>query len=73
MRTIVELPERAIEALDRLGAERKVSRAALVREAVDRYLEVEAAAGRHAAYGAWDADEDGLEIQRRLRGEWEER
>ena len=73
MRTIVDLPQRAIDALDRLGRERDVSRAALVREAIERYLQAEAATGRHVAFGAWEADEDGLEMQRRLRGEWDER
>lgn len=73
MRTIIDLPERAVEALDRLGHERKSSRAALVREAVERFLEVEAARGRHTAFGAWDTDEDGLELQRRLRSEWPDR
>ena len=73
MRTIVDLPERTVAELDRIRAERGVSRAALVREAVERYLAAQASVGRRAAFGAWDGDEDGLELQRRLRGEWDER
>jgi predicted transcriptional regulator len=73
MRTIIDLPERDVDALDRLAEERRASRAALVREAVAFYLEAQARAGRHAAFGGWEADEDGLEMQRRLRGEWVDR
>jgi Arc/MetJ-type ribon-helix-helix transcriptional regulator len=70
MRTIVDLPEHHVEALDRLAAQRRASRAALVRDAVEMYLEGQAAAGREAAFGGWDGDEDGLAVQRRLRAEW---
>ncbi|MBA2666436.1 MAG: ribbon-helix-helix protein, CopG family [Trueperaceae bacterium] len=73
MRTIVDLPERHVEALDRLAAQRRESRTALVREAVDVYLEGQAVAGRQAAFGGWDGDEDGLAVQRRLCGEWDDR
>jgi predicted transcriptional regulator len=75
MRTIVDLPERAVEALDRLAEERQASRAALVREAVDAFLAEQAVAGRRAAFGGWhdDEQEDGLAVQRRLRAEWVER
>ena len=73
MRTIIDLPERHVEALDRLARERRASRAALVREAVDLYLERQAVDGREVAFGGWEADEDGVAMQRRLRGEWDER
>lgn len=72
MRTIIDLPDRTVAELDRIKAERGTSRAALVREAVERYLEAQAG-GRRAAFGAWNDDEDGLAFQRRLRGEWDER
>jgi metal-responsive CopG/Arc/MetJ family transcriptional regulator len=73
MRTILELPDDAIEALDRLRAERGVSRAALVREAVEAYLAAQTATDRHTAFGAWARGQDGLELQRTLRAEWEDR
>ena len=74
MRTIVDLPDRTVAELDRIRAERGISRAALVREAVERYLQAQASAGRRSVFGAWDDDdEDGLELQRRLRGEWDAR
>lgn len=75
MRTIIDLPDRTIAELDRIKAERGISRAALVREAVERYLAAQAGGSRRSAFGAWnDADDaDGLAFQRRLRGEWDER
>ncbi len=73
MRTIIDLPDRTVAELDRIKAERGISRAALVREAVERYLEAQAGGSRRSAFGAWNDDEDGLAFQRRLRGEWDER
>ena len=72
MRTIVELPARAVAALDRIRARRQVSRAALVREAVERFLDVEVRSDRERAFGAWGPGEDGLAMQHRLRGEWDD-
>jgi len=73
MRTIVDLPDDAVEALDRLRHATGRSRAALVREAVERYLASHAGGGRGAAFGAWrDDGVDGLALQRRLRAEWDD-
>jgi predicted DNA-binding protein len=73
MRTIVELPDDAVEALDRLRHATGRSRAALVREAVERYLDSHEGADRAAAFGAWrDLELDGLALQRRLRSEWDD-
>lgn len=73
MRTIIDLPDDAIEALDRLRRESGRSRAALVREAVEHYLDAQAEDALHAAFGAWrDLGDDGLVLQRRLRSEWEQ-
>lgn len=38
MRTLIDLPERDIERLDALARQRKVSRAAVIRQAVERHL-----------------------------------
>lgn len=70
MRTIVDLPAHAVAALDRIRARRQISRAALVREAVERFLDAETRSDRGRAFGAWGPGEDGLAMQRRLRGEW---
>lgn len=72
MRTLVDIPGADIEALDRIAAEKQVSRASLIREAVGNLLD------RHKddvvvnSFGLWAASEaeDGLVIQRKLRAEW---
>jgi len=72
MRTIIDLPEGQLAALDRIAKSRKLSRAALVRQAVERYV-AEQAPERGAAFGSWrraGGREDGVAYQRRLRKEW---
>lgn len=73
MRTIIELPDKQLEALTRLSRSRKVSRAEIIRQAVDGYLRMNAPAGDEA-FGAWRGQgkaRDGLALQVRLRKEWE--
>jgi predicted transcriptional regulator len=71
MRTLVDLVNSQVEALDRLAKRQDRSRASLIREAVDDYL------GRHCpeheedAFGLWRRDPvDGLAYQERIRREW---
>ncbi len=75
MRTLVNLTETQIQALDRTARAHDRSRAALIREAIDDYI------ARHPvtdpkmaledAFGLWGPDgEDGLAYQERLRAEW---
>lgn len=72
MRTLVDIPDADIEALDRIAAEKQVSRASLIREAVGELLD------RHkddvvlSGFGLWAGSdtEDGLAHQRKLRAEW---
>jgi predicted transcriptional regulator len=71
MRTLVDLIESQVEALDQLAKRQARSRASLVREAVDDYL------GRHClddedeAFGLWGKDTtDGLSFQEQARSEW---
>jgi len=52
MRTIIDLPEGQLAALDRIAKSRKLSRTALVRQAVERYV-AEQAPERGAAFGLW--------------------
>lgn len=71
MRTIVDLPERQIEALAKLSEKENTSRAAIIRLAIDDYIEKHQAA-LSAAFGLWkDKPIDGLEYQERLRSEWD--
>ena len=72
MRTIIDLPDRQIDALERISRSRKLSRAELIRQAVDHYLQ-EHLPGKEEAFGLWKragAREDGVAYQRRLRKEW---
>lgn len=76
MRTLVDIPEKQLKALTQLSKQRKVSRAALVREAVSQYLEANSKASRDAAidaaFGMWkDRNIDGVAYQRKIRAEWD--
>lgn len=76
MRTIIELPEEQLVALDAWRRARGISRAEAVRRAVAHLLEGEAEARTavDAAFGLWRGRGlDGLEEQERLRAEWDER
>ena len=74
MRTIIEVPEDVIESLDRVRAVEKRSRAAVIREAIDAYLESKAAPEAEAAFGLWQSRaKDGLKYQDALREDWEDR
>jgi metal-responsive CopG/Arc/MetJ family transcriptional regulator len=72
MRILVDLPTATLDQLTMISARRRVPRAAVVREALDRFLKEEDAAQKtsEAAFGAWGDGEDGLTFQRRLRSEW---
>ena len=75
MRTIIELPEEQIAKLDALRAMEHLSRAELIRRAVDAYLQAHTAASLsdQPGFGAWKrTGEDGVALQRRLRAEWGE-
>lgn len=76
MRTIVDLPEDQLAALDAWREARGVSRAEAVRRAVAKLLDTDDAREQalDAAWGLWKARAvDGLTAQERLRGEWDDR
>jgi len=74
MRTIIDLPEIQLEALDAVCAREGVSRAEGVRRAVAGYLKDARPAGPDPAFGLWRArPRDGVAYQRRLRREWDRR
>lgn len=71
MRTLVDIPDADIAALDELARGRRESRAKVLRAAVGEYLTRHRVVGASHAFGLWGADvEDGVEYQRRLRAEW---
>lgn len=71
MRTLVDLVDAQIEALDRLAKRQDRSRASLLREAVDDYLSRHRPEDEDEAFGLWSKNaRDGLAYQERIRGEW---
>lgn len=70
MRTLVDIPEPQIKALDQLAMREKSSRAALIRKAVDNLLDSQKKLSNSEAFGLWTGKEDGLAYQEKVRSEW---
>ena len=81
MRTIVDLPEEQIAALDNYCEEEKVSRAEAVRRAVSEFVPTKPTGEKkkrtikdHPGFGSWKhLNIDGLEFQQKMRAEWDHR
>ena len=76
MRTIVEIPDEQLRALDAWRRTRGMTRAEAVRRAVAGLLqdEDEVRTAVDSAFGLWRGrDIDGLAEQDRLRAEWDDR
>lgn len=70
MRTLVDIPEAELEALNALSERDQRSRAALIREAIADYLQ-KRQPSLHDAFGLWgEGKRDGLAWQEKLRAEW---
>ena len=74
MRTIIDLPNEQLEALDGICRRDGISRAEAIRQAVTLLMR-QRAAGRSGAFGIWRGRRkvDGLDYQQRLRREWSDR
>jgi metal-responsive CopG/Arc/MetJ family transcriptional regulator len=73
MRTLVDIPDDDLGLLKKLSKASAVSRAELVRRAIAQYLAAHRPAEKAEAFGLWAARrEDGLTVQKRIRGEWQE-
>lgn len=71
MRTLVDIGDKEIQALDELAAEENVSRAALIRRAIDDLLQKQTKKAVSDAWGLWREEaKDGLAFQEELRQEW---
>ena len=71
MRTLVDLGDNQVEALDELSKKQKRSRAALIRQAIDDYLAKQYSKQQADAFGLWGKRKvDGLVYQEKLRSEW---
>lgn len=70
MRTIVDIPDQNIKALDAVCGRENISRAEAVRRAVSDYL-ARHKSGEDAAFGLWKGRGiDGLDYQDAMRDEW---
>lgn len=71
MRTLVDLRDNQILALDELSKKEKRARAALIREAIDDYLDKRRNLSEGDAFGLWGTRQiDGLTYQKKVRNEW---
>ncbi|WP_160005196.1 ribbon-helix-helix protein, CopG family [Rhizobium sp. 18055] len=71
MRTLVDIGEDDLKALDTIAATENVSRASLIRKAVSVFLDQNSLSERRQAFGLWgDRKVDGLAYQEEMRGEW---
>lgn len=71
MRTLVDIGDQEVKALDRLAHREKVSRAALIRKAIDDFLARNVNISDAEAFGLWgDRKVDGLAYQEDIRSEW---
>ncbi|MDE1936771.1 CopG family transcriptional regulator [Bradyrhizobium sp.] len=71
MRTLVDLGDTQLQALDELSKKEKRSRAALIRRAIDDYLAKQRDKHEGDAFGLWgERKVDGLAYQEKVRSEW---
>lgn len=71
MRTLVDIDEAQVEALDILARRERRSRAALIRAAIDDYLGRRRCEQVGDGFGLWGKGRiDGLAYQEKARGEW---
>lgn len=71
MRTIIEVPDDVVRNLDKVGNQQRKSRAAVIREAIQLYLETKELRNSDAAFGIWKSKrKEGLKYQEQLRSEW---
>ena len=72
MRTLVDIPETELEALNALSKSEGISRAESIRRAISAYVELNRPPAKHAGFGLWkDYDIDGDEYQQKIRAEWD--
>ncbi|WP_349436514.1 CopG family transcriptional regulator [Pararhizobium sp. A13] len=71
MRTLIDITERQVQALEDIAKSKKLSRAAVVRAAIDDYVRRHRRIENDNAFGLWGGDGmDGLEYQEKVRSEW---
>lgn len=70
MRTLIDIPEKQIQALSELCKVEKISRSEVIRRAIAYYLEKKKPQAEDA-FGLWKGRQvDGLAYQEKMRSEW---
>ena len=73
MRTIIEIPQQQLERMKPVLEQEGISRAELIRRAVNDYLKCYSQPAEDSAFGLWaERKQDGLAYQEKLRSEWDE-
>jgi metal-responsive CopG/Arc/MetJ family transcriptional regulator len=71
MRTLLDLGDAQVQAVDELVQKEKRSRAAVIRQAIDEYLVRRRKLDELDAFGLWgERKVDGMVYQEQVRGEW---
>jgi metal-responsive CopG/Arc/MetJ family transcriptional regulator len=72
VRTLVDIPGKYLSVLSEISKQEKLSRAAVVREAIALYVEnYQSKKPLDEAFGLWGKKKtDGLKYQRKIRSEW---
>jgi metal-responsive CopG/Arc/MetJ family transcriptional regulator len=71
MRVLVNISENQIKELTRISKVEKVSRAEVIRQAVEAYIEKKRRIAIGEAFGLWkEHNVEGLAYQERIRSEW---
>jgi metal-responsive CopG/Arc/MetJ family transcriptional regulator len=70
MRTLIDIPEKQLQELTVISQAQHVSRAEVIREAINLYL-ASKQRSEPDAFGLWlDCQVDGLAYQEQVRSEW---
>ena len=71
MRALIDMSDAQVEALDTLAKRMRQSRAALIRTAIDDYLDRHHREQVEGGFGLWgNRTVDGLAYQEKVRDEW---
>ncbi|WP_428426804.1 ribbon-helix-helix protein, CopG family [Pararhizobium sp.] len=71
MRTLIDITELQVQALEEIASKEKLSRAAVIRAAIDDYVQRRRQVEIDDAFGLWGKrGMDGLSYQEKVRSEW---
>jgi len=71
MRTLIDITELQVQALEEIARTEKLSRAAVIRAAIDDYVQRRRRVEIDDAFGLWgEGGTDGLTYQEKVRSEW---